>query len=222
MLNIRIRDSIFLFRQRLKRTPIFWVVVFLRRMFRGYGELDTRVSKNIYNYSPSHDRINHLQASTGIQIFIETGTLIGDCLIGVQGSFRKLYSIELDWGIYQLAKRRLSSYSHIELFHGDSSTRLNEILDRLTEPAIFWLDAHYSAGVTALGEVQTPVMQELKVIFDHRIHGHYILVDDVKDFNGLNDYPTVHDLLEFVRSYGRGLYSGRVDGDIFFIEPTKK
>ena len=32
-------------------------------------------------------------------------------------------------------------------------------------PAIFWLDGHYSAGITAMGEQATPIFKELTHIF---------------------------------------------------------
>jgi hypothetical protein len=213
---------IFRLKQGLKKTPIFYLVVYFRRLTRGYGDLIQRVEKNEYEYSPTHDLIKGIQKSHKVSIFIETGTFIGNTLIGLHESFEKLYSIELDKGIYQLAKKRLSGYSNVNILHGDSAKLLPGILDALSSPAIFWLDAHYSSGVTGLGELQTPVMRELKAIFDHPIKKHHILIDDVKDFNGLNDYPTVDEMLSFIARYGDGLYSGRVEGQVFVVEPKSK
>lgn len=213
---------IFKFKQKLKKTPIFYAVVYFRRVTRGYGDLIRRVGENKYEYSPTHDLIKKVQSSNNIQIFVETGTFIGNTLIGLHQFFHKLYSIELDKGIYRLAKKRLSGYPNVEIVQGDSAKQLSRILKAISEPAIFWLDAHYSSGVTGLGELQTPVLRELKAIFDHPVKNHYILIDDVKDFNGLNDYPTVEEILNFINKYGNGLYVGRVEGQVFLVEPVRQ
>jgi len=211
---------IFKFKQKLKKTPIFYAMVYFRRVTRGYGDLIRRVEENEYEYSPTHDLIKKVQSVNDIKIFVETGTFIGNTLIGLHQSFQKLYSIELDKGIYRLAKKRLSEYKNVEIVHGDSAKQLPLILNAISEPAIFWLDAHYSSGVTGLGELQTPVLRELKAIFEHPVKKHHILIDDVKDFNGLNDYPTVDEILNFINKFGHGSYVGRVEGQVFIVEPS--
>ncbi|MBK9350974.1 MAG: hypothetical protein IPN05_12690 [Sulfuritalea sp.] len=90
----------------------------------------------------------------------------------------------------------------MHIINGESATALGEFLRGLEQPALFWLDAHYSAGVTAMGALQTPVKDELRAILSHRIKRHHILIDDVKDFNGQNDYPTVAEILDMVQEFG--------------------
>jgi hypothetical protein len=211
---------IFELKQAIKKTIIFELVVIFRRWIRGYGDLKSRVTANIYEYSPAHDVIKSLAIKHGITVFVETGTFIGNTLMGLKDSFKQLFSIELDRGIYKLAKERLKNFEHIQIFYGDSSKVLPEILRDLKTPALFWLDAHYSSGVTAKGELQTPIMRELKAIFTHSNKQHCILIDDVKDFNGLNDYPTADEILNFISKYGNGLYIGRVEGQVFVVEPS--
>jgi hypothetical protein len=211
---------IFKLKQLLKKTFIFNLIVYKRRLVTGYDELTRLASQEKHVYSPTHDLIKSIQEISRIQYFVETGTLIGDTLIALQGSFDKLVSIELDQGIFNLAKKRLSKYSNVNIFLGDSAILLPRILNELSEPALFWLDAHYSSGVTALGESQTPVIEELKAIFSHPIKKHYILIDDVKDFTGLNDYPTVQQMLQFIELFGGGNYRGRVEQQVFIVEPV--
>jgi hypothetical protein len=215
------KNLMFNLKQLLKKTIIFDFVVIFRRWTRGYGHLKALVEANNYFYSDSHDKIKELAKKHNILIFIETGTFIGNALVGLKDTFQKLLSIELDYGIYKLAKKRFSSYKHINIYHGDSLKLLPEIIKNLNEPALFWLDAHYSSGVTAMGKLQTPVMQELEIIFLHHIKNHCILVDDVKDFNGLNDYPEIDVLINYVDSKSGGSYSAHIDGGIFVIEPIK-
>jgi hypothetical protein len=62
------------------------------------------------------------------------------------------------------------------------------------------LDGHYSAGITARGDLDTPIMAELSAICDHPIDGHVILIDDARCFTGEDDYPTVDEVRDFVAS----------------------
>jgi hypothetical protein len=73
------------------------------------------------------------------------------------------------------------------------------ILKSISEPCLFWLDAHYSAGITAKGEEETPIQQELEIISKHSCKNHIILIDDARLFNGTKSYPDIKELKEKVR-----------------------
>ena len=81
---------------------------------------------------------------------------------------------------------------------GDSSKVLPELLDKIKKPCLFWLDGHYSGGITGKGDLNTPILNELKSIFSHQIKDHVILIDDARCFTGEEDYPTIKALKEFV------------------------
>ena len=129
-----------------------------------------------------------------VETFIETGTYLGDMVNAVMDTFNKIYSIELDKTLYEQAKKKFSKHHNISILHGDSSKVLPVILADISEPCLFWLDGHYSGGITAKGDFNTPIMQELNCILDHTIRGHVILIDDAREFNGYNDYPTIEEL----------------------------
>ncbi|MBW2558590.1 MAG: hypothetical protein JRD69_07155 [Deltaproteobacteria bacterium] len=129
-----------------------------------------------------------------VETFIETGTYLGDMVNAVRDTFNKVYSIELDTTLYEQAKKKFSRYHNISIFHGDSSKVLPVILADINEPCLFWLDGHYSGGITAKGDFNTPIMQELNCVLDHFIEEHVILIDDAREFNGHNDYPTLEEL----------------------------
>ena len=156
----------------------------------------------------------------GPNIFIETGTFQGDMVYAVRSVFDRIYSIELDDKLYERAKKKFSKYNHISILHGDSADVLPEILDHIKEPCLFWLDAHYSAGITAKGELVTPILQELDYIFDHPVKDHVILIDDARDFEGKNDYPTIQELRSLVLSQKLD-YSFEVKNDIIRIHKNK-
>ncbi len=133
-------------------------------------------------------------------ILIETGTYFGDMIYAVMDTFSKLYSIELDDEMYRNALNKFKRFKHIEILHGDSGEVLCKILGNISEPCLFWLDAHYSGGLTAKNEVETPIMQEIKTILSHHIRNHCILIDDARKFVGQSNYPTIERLKEFILS----------------------
>ena len=133
-----------------------------------------------------------------LDILIETGTYTGNMVSLMKGVFGQIFSIELDDNLCHKAKERFTKYSHIQIIQGDSSQVLPKILSSIDQPCLFWLDAHYSGGLTAKGDLDTPIISELKHIFSHPIKDHVILIDDAREFIGKNDYPPIEDLEEFV------------------------
>jgi hypothetical protein len=62
--------------------------------------------------------------------------------------FDKIYSIELSDYLYESARNRFKDVVNVEILHGDSGTLLAGLMGKLQQPALFWLDAHYSMGET--------------------------------------------------------------------------
>jgi hypothetical protein len=81
---------------------------------------------------------------------------------------------------------------------GDSGNVLNQVLAEISQPALFWLDGHYSEGITAKGEKECPIIEELSCIFKSKRLNHLILIDDARLFIGRNDYPTIQELTDFI------------------------
>lgn len=133
-----------------------------------------------------------------IKVFIETRTHLGDYY-------------------YNAAKRRLVRCENVKLYQGDSGKLIIEIVSKLQSPALFWLDGHYSGGVTALGELETPVNAELQAILASPITGHVILIDDVRCFDGTHDYPHLDEFMAVIRADGR--YHTEVSTDILRLTP---
>lgn len=137
------------------------------------------------------------------EVFVETGTLFGDMTYAQRNNFRRLYSIELDDYLFERATRRFRPYPHIRILHGDSGQKITEVLRELDSPCLFWLDAHYSGGVTAHGERMTPIFDEIRHILNHPVRNHVIVIDDARLFNGTDGYPTFRALRDFVDSIDR-------------------
>lgn len=145
--------------------------------------------------------IQEFQRKYGSTILIETGTFLGDMVEAQRDHFSKIISIELDNVLSRKAAKRFRQYPHIRIVRGDSGKMMAEIIKEIGEPCLFWLDGHYSSGVTARGEKDCPVFEELNAIFssDTRLN-HIILIDDARLFTGKGGYPEVEELTDFIRS----------------------
>jgi hypothetical protein len=128
-----------------------------------------------------------------IRVFVETGTYLGEMINAQEGNFDRLLSVELDPELYRNAVRRFRRLTKISVFQGDSSVQLPLMVATVSEPALFWLDAHYSKGFTARGEIDTPILGELELVLQ-RQYDDVILIDDAENFDGTNDYPTITEL----------------------------
>lgn len=151
-------------------------------------------------------------------ILVETGTFMGDMVSAMKQEFDTIISIELSNNLYKRAMKRFSSISHIQIVRGDSAKVLPNILTSITEPALFWLDAHYSAGFTEKGDSETPIKRELDYILKHAISNHVILIDDARCFTGQNDYPSLVELKKIVET-NRPHFDIQVKEDIIRIHP---
>jgi hypothetical protein len=154
----------------------------------------------------------------GIRTLIETGTLYGDTIWRVRNDFDRIVSIEIDPTLSANARRRFKSDQHIEFVVGDSGVMLQEVLKNTSERCLFWLDGHYSGEHTGRGELDSPIVNEIKHILSHHVPDHVILVDDAREFVGVGGYPTID---EFRRAIlrERPTWSFSVADDIVRITP---
>lgn len=129
----------------------------------------------------------------GLRVLVETGTYQGDMVEAQRPYFREIYSIELSRELHDAAKKRFDQ-PHIHLLQGDSGEMLGNI--HLSEPTLFWLDGHYSGGITALGDKECPIFEELAHIKNSDLK-HVVLIDDARLFTG-GAYPTVPELESFI------------------------
>ena len=133
-----------------------------------------------------------------LRVLVETGTYRGEMVHALRAAFREIYTIELGQELYAEAQRMFAPFPHIHVLQGDSTKVLRDVLSRIEEPCLFWLDAHYSGKGTALADRETPVLGELDCIFSHAVKGHVILIDDARCFNGNNDYPPLAEIKAYV------------------------
>lgn len=141
---------------------------------------------------------------------------MGEMIAAVLNFFPKIISIECDQILAERAKNKFSSNPHIKILQGDSGVLLRSVIAEITEPCLFWLDAHYSGGVTSKSDLETPIAKELKVLLDHPCADHVILIDDAREFTGQNNYPSLDEVRMLIVSK-RPDWVMQVDDDIIRI-----
>jgi len=132
--------------------------------------------------------IKDFRTQYGIKIFVETGTHVGSTVDQVRNDFDIVYSIELSDELFKRCADRFSGISNVHLYHGLSEECLPQILGKITDRALFWLDAHYSAENTAKGPTSSSLYKELPAILNHHIPNHVILIDDTYDMFDADGY----------------------------------
>jgi hypothetical protein len=151
-----------------------------------------------------------------LKAFVETGTYFGKMLESIKNDFDIVISIELSESLALRAKEIFISSPHIEIIQGNSGEKISLVLEKLNQSALFWLDGHYSGGVTAKADVETPILSEVKSILEHPNRQHILLIDDARLFNGTRDYPTHEELRKFVSIYSAN-FTYEVENDIIKI-----
>jgi hypothetical protein len=116
------------------------------------------------------------------QYFVETGTFLGKTTEVARHIFEKVYTIEVKEDLYKKARNKFIPYPNVTCYLGDSSLLLEDICITLDKPTCFWLDGHYSAGITGMGTKEVPLYEELDLIMQHCKVPCIILIDDCRLF----------------------------------------
>jgi len=154
----------------------------------------------------------------GSRVLVETGTYYGEMVAAMKGGFDQVYSVEYDHGLAARAQAKFSRWPHIHIIEGDSQKAVPEIIQSLTQPALFWLDAGYYGWAGLQGDKQRLTVELDSILRDNRFQ-HVILMDDARGLNGQNGAPTVPELKQRIEAE----FPGRrveVKHDIMRITPA--
>lgn len=155
-----------------------------------------------------------------LPILVETGTYQGDMVHAMRRTFKKIISIELSSELASQAQARFQNTKSpkIEILCGDSGKVLPELLPKLDDGVVFWLDGHFSGGITAKAELETPLTDELLQIFKSFQLPHVILVDDAR-LLGTGDYPSLSQVQKWASGFRPG-WKVELQDDILRIFPS--
>jgi len=134
-----------------------------------------------------------------LPILVESGTWGGAMVRAMLRDFKTIYSIELASDLASDNKAQFAEFDHVHIEWGDSATVMPEILEAIDEPALFWLDGHFSGNGTARGNKDTPILEELAAICtDPNQKRCVILIDDAGCY-GNPGWPTVEEISKHIR-----------------------
>lgn len=138
-------------------------------------------------------------------VWVETGTFMGDTAALLAAHSNAVYTIEPDRALHEKAAARFADGSKVKALHGLSEEVFPTLLPTLSGTVNFWLDGHYSGGITHQGPTDCPVRDELQNIENNlsRYAKVAVLIDDVRCFDSsipeYADYPDVDYLVDWAR-----------------------
>jgi hypothetical protein len=121
-----------------------------------------------------------LRSRLSLSRAIETGTYRGRGTRLLASVFPEVITIEVAPQLAQAARGALADLPGVAVREGSSRDVLPETIDG-TKPTLYWLDGHWSGGVTGGAEDECPVLAEIAAI----AAGHpddCILIDDARLF----------------------------------------
>lgn len=169
-----------------------------------------------------------LATEAGITTFVETGTFQGRTTAWAAERFGRVVTIEADPDLYRNAAERFREVPNVTVLHGDSGRLLGEVVASLTEPALFWLDAHWSGPGTAGESAECPVLEEIAAI-DAGLPSHLVLVDDARMFlqpphplHNADDWPDIATMVHALKKARPEDYVGVIEDVILRVPETLK
>ncbi len=150
------------------------------------------------------------------ELFIETGTFLGDTVWQFRHDFAQIVTIEVEPRLAQLARERFRRLSHVRVIEGDSAHEMTDLCSQAKKPCVIFLDGHYSHGITGMGEQECPILKELEAIATHLVVPAVVIIDDARLFGCDPAYPSLADIEEFVRQ--RHGWVMRLENDAMVLE----
>lgn len=166
---------------------------------------------------PPPQLITKLATDFSIKNFVETGTYKGNTAIWASQYFNKVLTLEYSRELYDEAVRQFHSISNIEFIFGDSRTELSQIVERLEGISLFWLDAHWSGGLTYGDNDQCPLIEEINII-NNSDFDNFIFIDDARLFTSPPQPPHKIEQWPDIIAVIKALQSGNSDKYIVIIE----
>lgn len=180
------------------------------------------------NVEKINDIIEHFNLNCDdYPVFVETGTYLGQTIENVQPYFNEVHTIEVSEYLYKRFFEEHSDYDNVNVYLGDSSKIIPELLEKIenNKRCIFWLDGHFSQGITSRGEKDVPLLEECSAIDKlYKADEGILLIDDYRLFGvkALEDWTeiTVENIKKCFNNFE--LFEYIHPGDIFCLLIRRK
>lgn len=166
---------------------------------------------------PSHLTLDYLKTYASGDIFVETGTYLGDTVkLALEYGFKKIHSIELNKKLYDDAVEMFKDEPAVKIWLGDSVEILPLIIEEIgNNRATFWLDAHASGPLVGGKSGGSPVVDELNIIDKSVCKEHTIFVDDKRLFGSAEwSYVSLSSAMEHLTKINPNYKIDFLDGHI--------
>ena len=121
--------------------------------------------------------VGYLRRKFRLNYFVETGTCHGDTAELGAITFDQVFTCEIDPALEAQARARLSPYNNVLIRNMESPAFLKEVKSQISQPALYWLDAHWCGGAVK-PTWECPLLEELRAM--GTLYGHSVLmIDDV-------------------------------------------
>lgn len=150
--------------------------------------------------------------------WVESGTFLGETSLFLARRAPRVFTIEPSERLHREAVKRFAGVTNLTAIQGLSEAVLPQLLQKLEGDVNFWLDGHYSAGMTHRGPKETPIVEELAAVAASRsrLRRVAVLVDDVRCFSAStaagSGYPSIDELVDWARQAG---LEWHIEHDIF-------
>jgi hypothetical protein len=137
-------------------------------------------------------------------VVVETGTYLGDSAEYLSQKFARVITFERDPILAKNAEIRFSNNLKVKVVEGSTRETFERNIPSRDVPCLFWLDAHYSGGITAGEDDPCPLLHELGVIFQKRsLSNTVLIIDDVREMiGGGSDWPTLVEVCAILHKNG--------------------
>ncbi len=170
------------------------------------------------------EHVEVLKRLGGYTGFFETGTYLGATSDWAAGQFAKVHTVEASPDLFERAKQVLAARPNVVQHQGRSADVLREVVPTLAGAWLFWLDAHWSAGITFGEGEECPLLSELEIVL--RGGPHALLLDDARLFfrpvgppHDWRQWPTIDEICGTIRDHATTPTSVTVVDDVIFALP---
>jgi hypothetical protein len=194
-----------------------------RSLYRAFRFRFTEASewKSRRYAAPSPVRVKRevlMRNSTPQATWVETGTYLGETTKYLAPSAKQVFSLEPEPALFRRAQQRFANTANVTIINAASEVSFPTLLPTLSGAVNFWLDGHYSAGITFRGNKDTPIIEELAQIEANLQHMGpvSVMIDDIRCFDPTQEenagYPAIDFLVDWAR---RNRFKWHIEHDIF-------